>query len=201
MGGRGSGRPWRYATRSTTDDHHALDVRRLQRDGVLTPGYSCLWSWFRGDQEVCSIGIRSTSESVVLSYRNRTGGDEWQNMEYPVPIEWTNCHYGGRRAWFRCPAVGCGRRVAILYSGKVFACRHCYHLVYESQREDVADRIARRADTIRRRLRWKPGILNHNGWKPKGMHWRTFERLRTRHDAMVSVALEGIARKLRLFER
>ena len=29
-------------------------------------------------------------------------------------------------AAFICPAAGCGRRVAILYGGGNFACRHCY---------------------------------------------------------------------------
>ncbi len=24
---------------------------------------------------------------------------------------------------------------------------------------------------------WEPGILNGHGGKPKGMHWRTYERL------------------------
>lgn len=200
MGGRGSGRHCRYSTRETTDDRYALDIRKLQRDGVLSRGYSCHWSWSVNNKEVASIALRSTSESVVLSYRNRTGGGEWQDVEYPVTVEWTACRYGGRRAWFRCPAVGCGRRVAILYSGKVFACRHCYHLAYVSQREDIADRVARRANKIRKKLGWKPGIFNHNGGKPKGMHRQTFKKLRVQHDVMACVALEGISRKLRLFE-
>ncbi len=196
MGGRGSGRHLRYATRSTTDNHHALDVRKLQRDGVLLPGYSCNWSWLRGGQESCSVGIRSTAESIILSYRSKVGEGKWQDMEYHVAIEWMDCHYGGRRAWFRCPVVGCGRRVAVLYSGRVFACRHCCNLVYESQRESDPDRIARKADKIRRRLGWEPGILNYNGWKPKGMHWQTFEKLRVQHNAMVNVALSGMVKKL-----
>jgi hypothetical protein len=201
MGGRGSGRHWRYGTKETTDNRHALDVRKLQRSGVLRPGYSCQWSWSVNKKEVACINLRSTSESVIFLYRCRTGGGDWQDMQYPVPVEWTTCHFGGQRAWFRCPVVGCVRRVAILYSGVVFACRHCYHLVYGSQREDLPDRVARRADKIRKKLGWEPGILNHNGWKPKGMHWQTFEKLRTQHDAIVNVALQGIARKLRLFER
>ena len=99
-------------------------------------------------------------------------------MEYPVPIEWTPCNYGGWRAWFRCPAAGCGRRVALLFlNGGIFACRQCGKLVYASQREHDTDLAIRRADKIRERLGWEPGILNGEGFKPKGMHWRTFERL------------------------
>ena len=37
---------------------------------------------------------------------------------------------------------------------------------------------ARKADRLRDKLGWEPGILNGNGIKPKGMHWRTFERLK-----------------------
>jgi hypothetical protein len=33
------------------------------------------------------------------------------------------------------------------------------------------------------------------------MHWQTFEKLQVRHDAMVNVALDGMARKLGILER
>ncbi len=67
--------------------------------------------------------------------------------------------------------MGCEKRVAILYSGSIFAFRHCYQLAYPSQRELTYDRVARKADKIRERLGWKQGILNPRGWKkPKGMH-------------------------------
>jgi hypothetical protein len=59
---------------------------------------------------------------------------------------------------------------------------------------------ARRANTIRRRLRWQPGILNGMGGKPKGMHWKTFQRLTALHKAHASRALAGIAASLGLSE-
>ncbi len=94
-----------------------------------------------------------------------------QAKRYPVRLDWTPCNFGGRRAWFLCPAMGCEKRVAILYSGSIFAFRHCYQLAYPSQREPTYDRVARKADKIRERLGWKQGILNPRGWKkPKGMH-------------------------------
>nr|VFK12706.1 MAG: hypothetical protein BECKLPF1236B_GA0070989_103931 [Candidatus Kentron sp. LPFa] len=88
--------------------------------------------------------------------------------------------------------------MAILYGGGIFACRHCYQLAYPSQRETGYDRMARQADRIRDKLGWEPGILNGNGWKPKGMHWNTFERLTAQHDAFVQVSLAGMAAKLNL---
>jgi hypothetical protein len=116
-------------------------------------------------------------------------------------FDWTPCTYGGQRAWFRCPAVGCGQRVALLYGGRIFACRHCYRLTYRSQRETPDDRLARRADKIREQLGWELGILNGSGWKPKGMHWRTFRRLTAEHDALVHASLTGMAQRLGLLRR
>ena len=200
MGGMGSGLRYQGG-KNTTSDMRALDIRRLQRDGLLTSGRAFNWQWTINGAKVADINIRTETDRVIVNYRSRRSGGEWQPMEYPVYLEWTGLHYGGRRAWFLCPARGCGRRVAILYGGAIFACRHCHELVYASQRETDDDRAARRADTIRRRLEWEPGILNGEGWKPKGMHWRTFERLKAAHDAHVNLSLVGIARRFGLMNR
>ena len=47
-------------------------------------------------------------------------------------------------------------------------------------------------------LYWQAGIANPNGGKPKGMHWRTFNRLTAEHDAFVGVSLVETAKRLRL---
>lgn len=198
MGGIGSGRR-NQCGKDTTGDMQALDVRRLQRDGLLIPGLVFGWQWSIRGKEVASIQIRTEVKCVILNYRIRSNSGEWRPMEYPVYLEWTGLHYGGRRPWFLCPKEGCGRRVAILFGGSIFACRHCHKLAYECQRETNDDRAMRRADHIRRRLGWRPGIANPTGWKPKGMHWRTFERLRTEHDAFVSASLAGMAKRLGIF--
>ena len=196
MGGFGSGRG--QSGKDTTDNMRALDIRRLQRDGLLTPGRAFGWHWMVNGNEVASIQMRTEVDRVILNYRSRSNGGEWQPMEYPVYLEWTGLHFGGRRAWFLCPARGCGRRVAILFGGSIFACRHCHKLAYQCQRETDDDRAVRRADTIRRRLGWEPGILNGDGWKPKGMHWRTFERLKAEHDARVNVSLAGMMQRFKI---
>jgi len=119
-------------------------------------------------------------------------------MRYAVALDWTPCGFGGKRAWWRCPVVGCGRRVAVLHGGRVFACRQCNHLAYASQREADDDRATRRADKLRNRLGWVPGILHGDGDKPKGMHWRTYWRLYGQHNVHVNAALAGMAVKLGL---
>ena len=195
MGGIGSGRR-NQSGRNTTEDSLPLDIRRLQCSGVLVPGTSFSWQWTVNDKPVASIQVRVEAQRVVLVYRHRRrGDDDWQSVEQPVCMDHTACTYGGVRPWWRCPS--CGRRVAVLYgSGKLYACRQCYQLAYSCQRETADDRAARRADTIRRRLGWRVGILNPSGGKPKGMRWRTFERLTAEHDAFVRKSLAGIMRWL-----
>lgn len=192
MGGYSSGR---HGGKRTTNDMHVLDIRKIARAGLLKPGCSFSWQWTCNGEKIASISMRADTDRVTLDYRTRDRGGEWQDMHYPVYLAWSDCNYSGQRAWWRCPAVVCGRRVAVLYGGKVYACRHCHKLAYQTQREQPHDRAGSRADTIRKRLGWEAGILNGNGGKPKGMHWRTFERLQAMHDAHVNQALAGIAAK------
>jgi hypothetical protein len=76
----------------------------------------------------------------------------------------------------------------------------CYCLAYASSREDAADRTARRADSLRARLGWEPGILNGDGSKPKWMRWRTFDRLSAKHDALVGHSMQASMLKLGRFK-
>ena len=191
MGGFGSGSGHRG--KDTTSQMWALDIRRIQRDGLLTPGRSFNWQWSINGEKVADINIRTEHGRVILNYRSRSHGDEWQPTEYPVYLEWTGLHFGGRRAWFLCPGRGCGRRVAILFGGGVFACRHCHDLAYDSQRDDAGSRAMRRADTIRRRLGWGAGIANPIGDKPKGMHWRTYQRLLSEYEGFAWTSWKGVA--------
>lgn len=199
MGGFGSG--CGQGGKDTTSDMRPLDIRRLHRAGLLRPGQVFSWQWTVCGKEVSSIQVRTEVDRVILNYRNRSNGGEWRPMEYSVYVEWTGCNLGGRRAWFLCPAQGCGRRVAILFGGSIFACRHCHKLAYACQRETDDDRAMRRADTIRRRLGWGAGIANPAGGKPKGMHWRTYQRLKSEHDAFANSSWAGMAERLGLVNR
>jgi hypothetical protein len=198
MDGWGSG-SWQIG-KGTTDDYRALDVRQLHRDGPLAPGRSYSLSWTRNGEIVASIRVRVESDRLNLNYRYKSSNSDWHPMDYPVYLDWTDCNLGGRRVWFLCPASGCARRVALLYLGGsgIFACRHCYSLVYASQRETGDERAARRADKIRDRLGWEPGILNGEGYKPKGMHWRSFERLQAKHNDFVNTSLVGMMQRFKM---
>jgi hypothetical protein len=190
MGGSGSGRRWHYSAKNTTEGYRSIDVRWLKREGMLSPGANRRITWSRGGEITGSINVRSEPDRVILDYRQRDHGGEWQAENYPVNLTTTPCHIGGERHWFLCPAHGCGQRVAVIYGGGIFACRKCHQLAYPSQREDPSDRAVRRADRLRARLGWPGGVLEGAGWdKPKGMHWRTYERLCDEHGGFEGVVI------------
>ena len=170
MGGYNSGR---QGSKGTTQGRNTLDVRNWQRDHLLIPGHRFSSFWTRNGQPNGSISVIVNTASVNLIYRH--GGDTGQDMNYPVMIDWTPCNYGGRRAWWLCPC--CERRVAVLYSGKIFACRQCHQLNYASTRTVPGFKPYERADRVRKRLGWCAGVASPPGDKPKGMHWKTFLRL------------------------
>lgn len=195
MGGMGSGRSSSYHGKATTEDALPLDIRRLERAGVLTPSRVCTWQWTVNDRVRATIGMRAEAGNLTLSYNYTAHGRAAEAISQTIWMESTACALGGHRRWFACPA--CGGRVAVLYgAGRLFACRRCKSLAYASQGESGDDRAARRADRIRKRLGWMPGILNEPGSRPKGMHRRTYERLLAEHEAFVGVSLAGMARRL-----
>ena len=174
MGAFASGRR-RSSWKVTTSDCYRLDVRWLQRKGLLWPGGYFPLAWSRNGEPTGSIKLRSETDRVILRYRHRRFDEPWKQQEYPVMLEWTPCNYGGTRVWFRCPISGCGRRVAVLYGNGIYACRQCHRLAYESQREQPYSRALSRAQAVVEKLggTWTEGFPD----KPKGMHWNTYSRL------------------------
>ena len=102
--------------------------------------------------------------------------------EQHIATAWTPCTLGGQRLWFQCGY--CARRVLRLYViGRVFACRHCHRLGYESQLETPHQRGSGRAQKIRRRLAGgADDPFMAFPARPRGMHQETYERWRRVHD-------------------
>jgi hypothetical protein len=172
---------YRGSGRATTSGYMRLDVRYLQRNGYLRPGTGSSQRWSLRGEPFGSINLNAWDGHVTLSYRTRRHeSEEWTSKEYPVTVEWTRCNYGGERAWFRCPAANCRRRVAILYGGSIFACRRCHNLAYDSQSETRHSRALGKVQAIRVKLGGEP--CGDFPPKPKGMHWRTYYRLRQKAD-------------------
>ena len=177
MGGRGSGRHWHWNTKAETTDLLRLDVRQLAKRGSLQPGSGYSWTWSRDGEEIGKVRIGVGHDYITLTYRHKAGGSDWTSYDYQVALFSQPCNYGGHRHWFACPAQGCGRRVAVLYGGAIFACRNCHQLAYPSQREKPFQRYQRRAFKIRERLGWMTGPCDTWGERPKGMHRKNYERL------------------------
>lgn len=114
------GRRWHYGAHDTTDDYRTIDVRRWQRDGFLTPGRTFGWQWTRHGEVTASIQVRVETDRLWLICRHQGGSGEWKDENYTVWFDRTACSLGGQRLWFRCPARGCNRHVAILYGGRYF---------------------------------------------------------------------------------
>lgn len=180
MGGVGSGRrfgSW-HGGKDGTGESLPLDVRELHRAGGLKPGARSSWRWWRGPDTAAAKAngasittVGEGSDAVRLLYSHRG-----EPVEQRVALDWTPCHYGGARPWWRCPF--CARRVAVIYgAGKYFACRHCYGLCYGCQKEDAHYRTVRRLEKIRAKLKDDGGTFDPLPWKPKGMHWETYSRL------------------------
>lgn len=102
-------------------------------------------------------------------------GGEYHTLQ--GPLLWSELHYGGGRWWWGCPH--CARRVRVLYrpaSARRFACRHCHRIGYSVQRLTHHDRLLRRSYRLFGKAGSPDGGRSHTD-KPKGMHWRTFDRL------------------------
>lgn len=204
MGGIGSGNRYRYGSKNTIEGRTSLDINRWARDGYLTAGRSFNWQWTWGDGSKSNINVRVESAwSIRLIYRTRSGGEvDWTDVDYSIQLTRTPCRFGGERTWFLCPGRGCGRRVAKLYcAGRYYVCRHCGDLAYSSQREDAGDRALRRAQAIRKQLGGSASMYDPFPCKPKGMHRRTYERLRSQADHLEYQSSIHMAEKLGMIDR
>jgi hypothetical protein len=189
----GSGSYYRFGSRDRVEDYLSLDVRRWWRDGWLESGTDFSITWERRYREDSSIGVRVLGDSgaesacaVELSYSRGPEGRK-EDISYALPLSWTACNFGGSRPWFVCPGVvngvSCSRRMAKLYlKGRYFLCRACHDLAYSSQQEGHRHAALRRCQRIRQKLGGTVNMTKPFPSKPKGMHLRTYLRLRGKYE-------------------
>ena len=105
--------------------------------------------------------------------------------------------------WFMCPVTG--RRARVLYlpdGGWQFASREAHGLSYRSQGESDVFRSITQAQNIRARLGGSLSIYTPLPPRPRGMHQRTYERLRTKALEIEAAARETLqARETALHRR
>lgn len=167
---------WEVARRKklTVECYRSLDIRQLAKAGALVVGTWAQCAWQRDGRNEAAVMMRAEEHALWLEYQVRD-----KPYCFPIALDYTACHYGGQRAWFLCPAGGCGRRVAKLYSSQ-FVCRQCMDLAYDSQRESESLRVIGRSMQLRKKLKlapicfWLPAIKVP---RPKGMHEDTYQQL------------------------
>jgi hypothetical protein len=182
MGGYGSGRT---GYKQKAESCRSLDVNKMHREGCLSEGWRGNWQWSRDGEVLSKIGMQTEQGRIVLDYRVRLYGSDWEAVTQSVNISHVDCNFGGQRPFYICPGVvnglHCGRRVGKLFAGgRYFLCRHCYGIAYGSQTEERHDRLLRRANKLRMALGGEPGAAHFIARKPSGMWWRTYEKHRQR---------------------
>jgi hypothetical protein len=183
MGGQGSGHfSWRRSRRDLVEHALVLDMAALNQDRRLIPGTEMIGRW----QAASALGGRT----MTVTYDgNLTNLDEatlyisfWaRSMEQcqTLRLAATRPRLGGVRLWFVCPVTGRQARALYLPEGQVrFASREAYRLSYRSQGESDLFRRITRAQNIRARLGGNLSIYAPFPPRPRGMHRRTYERLR-----------------------
>ena len=152
-------------TKLRTDILRSIDIRTLKKQGLLIPAN------FR----------RRFARDGYSHYQNELLSVELGGNHYIITVVRTATEFRGRRERFRCPK--CDERRAILYLWESdLTCRTCNGFAYPSQLERKPERAPRKARNIRKKLGWSTNFMDAPGSKPKGMHWRTFDRLVTEHD-------------------
>jgi hypothetical protein len=183
MGGIGSGRSSRRRPRRDLVEHTlALDMGALSRAQRIVPG-TAMSGWWHAATPVggCTLSVTydgdlTNPDDAALQLTFRLSGiDRHQTLSLVA----TRPHFGGGRIWFVCPVTRRRARVLYLPDGRDrFASRQAYGLGFRSQTEPVFFREIARALNIRARLGGDLSIHSPLPPRPRGMHRRTYERLR-----------------------
>ncbi len=152
-----------------------LDVRTLQRAGILTD------TWRAWSPAMCwpgIVNIRSCRYLILLELRKQLAPQQ-------IRVSWTRCHFGGMRPWLHCL---CGQRVARLFKGLGgYYCRPCIgNPLYASQSKSTQGRRHFEACKLRLRLGGIASLAAPFPDRPRGMHRKTYARLRSRAEHLES---------------
>lgn len=186
MGGIFSGRKPAEKTKPFPEQFISLDIRELQREQLLEPEQAYNLHQYKSGYKLGIFSVCTHRDCLELSFTACSQHYD-SYMAQSIDIAWTPCHFGGHRPWFLCPSKQCNKRVAILYGPQPMLCRHCRRIAYESQRENNIQRMLRKLRSIeascpRPQDKSAPNTL----MRPKGMHYRTFQQLQSRHQRLVS---------------
>jgi hypothetical protein len=138
----------RWTDRLTVEECFALEIGELVRAGVfeVATGTRCCTTWSdSAGMPISSITFRVSPDkagTLAIHFDHQvaaTISGPARIQRQIVRLTASRCNFGGIRRWFRCSVIRggypCGRRVRALYSTpreKLFGCRKCHDLTYES---------------------------------------------------------------------
>ena len=176
------------------EDYRSVDLAWLRREGYFKTGHSGRITWSRGGSVTAWIRYQVEGHGLRLIYRTRRSGDvEWRDIDELFPFIYTATNFAGRRQWLQC--LSCQRCCRVLYGGAYFRCRRCHGLRYESQYEPAWLSGTSRAQKIRERYGGSGSLDEPFPDKPKGMHWRTYDRLVAQDERLTAIWVRGISEK------
>ncbi len=182
MGGIGSGRgAVDTSPRDYVDSTASLGVADLWDNDVLPSGGPARWEQ-RSAGATLYVVAYVLNGKVVITVAHAGPDGRPRTAEATVTLSWSDCHYGGRRAWLLCPAwdgpAPCERRVADLYlTAQGLMCRHCAGLGYRSDHAQPWLSPLSRARKILRSLGGSGDLAEEFPPRPRGMHDVTYRRL------------------------
>jgi hypothetical protein len=165
--------PRKRASRPTVEllAADALDVSHLHGAGAFRDGD---WAF-----PLCGLHYPGITKLRTSRHRIELGLGH-QPIPQIIRISWTRCNFGNARPWLHCPF--CGRRVAKLFRGLAgYFCRPCVgNPMYASQSKSTRGRRHFEACKLRLRLGGIASIAAPFPERPRGMHKKTYARLRQR---------------------
>jgi len=185
MGGSGSGGWYRWNSKTTVEAGLTIDLCHLIRHKRIVPerhiSDTLTWTRVRDSEKIACIGYEANLINPDMAWIRLHYTHNGKPMDYRVHLTTTRPFFGGLRWWFLCPSNG--SRVAKLYApprGEIFASRKAYNLAYQSQHETPMFRHLTTAQDIRHRLGGSTSSVDPFPGKPKGMHWKTYGKLRNK---------------------
>lgn len=209
---------WGSSGKQEADGLKKIDIRYLNKQGLLKGWRSTTLSWSRGGQSSGSVGLEvSVMGDIQKYYRDEPPGEpyirihytqtdntsgEKKDFDYKILLVTTPCRFGGMRYWFRCPwyrnGVYCSRRVGTLYmAGDYFACRHCYDLTYTSRNLGGRSKIAGQVISIPELEELEKSVrVKHYAGKPTKRYLRLLKK-QDKADRQLMIMVGGFDRSFR----
>ena len=171
MGGIGSGIRDR---KTSTGDCMSLDIKNIREILQYPNNTGSTMSW----SNKSSISLKKENAYYIrLNYSSTMNGEKTEH-DYSIGLNYTNCNYGGQRAWIVCPC--CHQRVTKLWLKRgIFKCRGCHNINYFSSRisGDFTEIYNRKITIIQKKLKVERDVIQRYASKPKGMHYKTYNNL------------------------